>query len=323
MHINRKQTLSGSEVFQGNLDHVIDLTESLKKHSINDSEKSASDRFTVLLPPRHLFNDSNEYEDVESMLSENRPQLYGYCEEYKVEKEFANGWKLFDHQLLAINECLKLGRTILAFDMGLGKTLISLSWAKAVTRSLQYKCLTIIVAPCTLIDNWKREAAVLDFEVLNLKAKRTEKCSIKFSSWSKIPEVEEINKLLCSHFQSFVVVADEAHAMQSFSSQRTKLMLALCSHSKCVGSILSSGTPMKNGRPANLLPLLVAIRHPIAMNRVEFEKRYCNARRTPFCAWDTTGAANLPELKEKIGPYILRKTKVSFRLLVKINNLGF
>ena len=28
-----------------------------------------------------------------------------------------------------------------------------------------------------------------------------------------------------------------------------------------------------------------------------------------FCAWDTSGAINLEELKQKIGPYLLRKTK--------------
>jgi hypothetical protein len=67
---------------------------------------------------------------------------------------------------------------------------------------------------------------------------------------------------------------------------------------------------MKNGRPANIFPLLLGVRHPLARNKIEFEKRYCNARKTRFCPWDTTGAAHLPELRELIGPKLLRKTKV-------------
>ena len=68
---------------------------------------------------------------------------------------------------------------------------------------------------------------------------------------------------------------------------------------------------MKNGRPANLLPLLTAIRHPIASNKVSYEKRYCNARKTKFCPWDTSGASNLVELQERLGGKIIRKTKVN------------
>ena len=68
---------------------------------------------------------------------------------------------------------------------------------------------------------------------------------------------------------------------------------------------------MKNGRPCNILPLLIAIRHQIARNKIEFEKRYCNAKKTKFCPWDTSGSSNLIELKKKIEGSLIRKTKVS------------
>jgi hypothetical protein len=41
-----------------------------------------------------------------------------------LEAPIANGWKLFKHQKEAILKCLELNRIILAYDMGLGKTLI-------------------------------------------------------------------------------------------------------------------------------------------------------------------------------------------------------
>lgn len=77
-----------------------------------------------------------------------------------------------------------------------------------------------------------------------------------------------------------------------------------------MGTVLATGTPMKNGRPVNLLPLLAGIRHPLASNKMTFEMRYCNARKTKFCPWDTSGASNLVELQEKLGGKLIRKTKV-------------
>jgi hypothetical protein len=68
---------------------------------------------------------------------------------------------------------------------------------------------------------------------------------------------------------------------------------------------------MKNGRPVNLLPLLTGIRHPLASNKLSYEQRYCNAKKTKFCAWDTSGASHLEELQERLGGRLIRKTKVS------------
>jgi SNF2 family DNA or RNA helicase len=228
-----------------------------------------------------------------------------------------NGWKLFKHQKDAVVECLKLGRTIMAFDMGLGKTIISLVWAKAVC-TLCPDCIAIIIVPCTLTEIWKREAEMIGFTTVdihskNAKLKQNKKVTtdkvrgpwISIHSWSKIPSAGEIN-------QRFVLIADEAHAMQSITSIRTKNTLSICLHGNCLGLVLSTGTPMKNGRPSNILPLLIGIRHPVAQNKIEFEKKYCNAKKTKFCAWDVSGASNLEDLRSSIGPYLMRKTKVNY-----------
>ena len=229
-----------------------------------------------------------------------------------------NGWKLFQHQKDAVIDCIKLGRSIMAFDMGLGKTLISLIWAKSVCSSFN-DCITIIIVPCTLIQIWKREAEMLGFHVIQNLPKNDQNFGlntdnkihkkdefnpkISINSWAKIPILKEVST-------KYVLIADEAHAMQSITSIRTKNILSLCLHRNCYGVILSTGTPMKNGRPSNILPLLIGIRHPVASNKIEFEKKYCNAKKTKFCNWDTSGASNLEDLRTAIGPYLLRKTKV-------------
>eukprot|EP01035_Chromulina_nebulosa_P018393 gene18393-24094_t len=197
--------------------------------------------------------------------------------------------------------------------MGLGKTIISLCWAKAVSTSIP-NTITLVIAPCTLQETWKREAEMLGFKCVKLEDlkkyhSKSQTPYIVIVSWSKIPQVDELVSNYYSRDMKYLLIGDEAHAMQSLSSIRTQSALKLCLNSKCIGTVLSTGTPMKNGRPCNILPLLIAIRHPVAKNKVEFEKRYCDAKKTKFCLWDTSGATNLDELKSNIESHLIRKTK--------------
>jgi SNF2 family DNA or RNA helicase len=122
------------------------------------------------------------------------------------------------------------------------------------------------------------------------------KSKIIIVSWAKVIETCEIERLFGKD-KKFVVICDEAHAMQTLKSQRTQAVLGLCLSKNCIGTTLATGTPMKNGRPSNIFPLLVAIRHSVSKNKIEFEKKYCNAKKTRFCIWDISGASNLTELR--------------------------
>ena len=110
----------------------------------------------------------------------------------------------------------------------------------------------------------------------------------------------------------FLLVCDEAHHLQSFESLRTAATLALCRSSLCVGVLLLTGTPMPNGKPCNILPLLACIGHELADDRRKFEERYCDARYCNFGqgkTWVTSGASNLDELHSRIGRHMLRLRK--------------
>lgn len=114
----------------------------------------------------------------------------------------------------------------------------------------------LIICPCTLAENWQREALALGYRDFDDKSATSDCLCMKISSWAKVvdPSVflsqhREINNLL--------VIFDEAHAMQTIKSQRTQAALRLALHASCRGVVLSTGTPIKNGRPCNLLPLLL------------------------------------------------------------------
>jgi hypothetical protein len=111
---------------------------------------------------------------------------------------------------------------------------------------------------------------------------------------------------------NYVLIADEAHYAQSGSKTiRGQAFLELAKQSRAV--FAATGTPIKNGRPINVFPLLQACQHPLAEDQRAFEKRYCAAHEKSVAGkviWDVTGAAHLDELYKKTnGSTILYKKK--------------
>ena len=204
-----------------------------------------------------------------------------------LDEPLPDGKVLFKHQKEAIIDLIKLKRIILAHDMGLGKTLISLIAAKVLLDKKEAEKI-IVVCPVSLKTNWQREA-----EPLNLE--------LEIYSWAKIPTEIENN---------FILICDESHLAQGGTkTQRGKNFLALSKNDNCIACYLLSGTPMKNGRPINLFPLLKAVKHPITKDQTFYHRRYCDAKATRFSQWDVSGAIHLDDLFLKTKDIILRKTK--------------
>lgn len=190
---------------------------------------------------------------------------------------------LFNHQVDGIKEILKTRRIILADEMGLGKTTTALVAARETGLPVY------VVAPKSLHINWMREASI---NGVNLK--------LPLISWAKIPKPPK---------EEFFVIMDEAHAMQSMMSSRTKKALEFVNAARFVVAV--TGTPLKNGRPSNLFALLCAIKHPLSLSKKSYEKNFCNAHPTRFSKWDATGASNLDTLFESTKDVILRRDKAS------------
>lgn len=204
-----------------------------------------------------------------------------------------NGRSLYQHQKdsvrWAINQIQStdLRGVILALDMGLGKTTVSLVAAKAY-QSL-FNIPVFVICPASLKDNWKREAELIG-------------CQIEVFSWAKMAKPLEHSE--------YILIADEAHYAQAGQkSQRGKNFIELATNANCKAAMFLTGTPLKNGRPVNLYPLLKASNHCLAKDKKGYEVRYCAARPTRFCPWDTTGAAHLDELHANTRDVILRRMK--------------
>ena len=213
----------------------------------------------------------------------------------ELDRPLGCGWNLFEHQKEAVKWLLAHRKGgiyrggILADDMGLGKTLSALVAARAMAKI--HGNPIFVICPASLKDNWLREAAKAG-------------AAIEVFSWAKMPKALESQK--------YLVIADEAHYAQNENSKRTKELKALADHENCLGTWLLTGTPIKNGRPINLFPLLQITQHPIAADPWEFQKYYCNAHHKAIGSksiWDNTGAAHLDELSKKTEDVILRRKK--------------
>lgn len=208
-----------------------DLQNGLHHLKVSDAkQKRASFPQNENRPPEDQFRVSKQYAApiMGAMRAVGDEEL---CQAAGLDETLQNGWTLYPHQKEAVESCIKEKRSILAFDMGLGKTMISLLWAKAFCRSYP-SCSVLVVAPCTLLENWKREADVAfhGFEA---------ECNIQYCSWAKITAPAAIlSQAGCS---SFVLICDEAHAMQTLASARTRAALALCKSPACRGCILATG----------------------------------------------------------------------------------
>jgi Helicase conserved C-terminal domain/SNF2-related domain len=207
----------------------------------------------------------------------------------------ANGWYLREYQksgvewLLAHRKGGLFNGGILGDQMGLGKTLTALVAARSL--QLVNSCPILVIAPVSVHESWVREA---------------EKAQIKIEvfSWAKIPNPLESRE--------YLIIADEAHYAQSGESQRAKKLKVLAHHKNCIACWLLTGTPIKNAAPINFLSLLEIVNHPLAADKLEYQRRYCNAHHKVVgnkSIWDNTGYSCLEELSEKTKDVILRRTK--------------
>ncbi len=203
--------------------------------------------------------------------------------------EIADGRMPLPHQRSGASWLLARRGAVLADEMGLGKTLTSLLAARAMARCCDVR--VIVLAPMGLHSHWQREAKTIHLP-------------ITLHSWASIP-----SQLVTT---GFLLIVDEAHFAQSIQAKRTKSLLRLARHPRLRAIWMLTGTPMKNGRPIQLYPLLAAIDHPLAKNQNEFEERFCNPilnRRGKSTYSNNKDSSNLVELRRLTSSIILHRKK--------------
>jgi SNF2 family DNA or RNA helicase len=206
-----------------------------------------------------------------------------------LDEPLADGRGLFAHQRAAVRWLLARRGAVLADAMGLGKTLSSLVAARAMVRRAD--CRVVVVAPAGLHDHWRGEGLALGLQ-------------LELHSWARLPpELPPAGTVL---------IVDEAHYAQNASTARSQALLRLARHPRLRAIWLLTGTPMKNGRPAQLFPLLAAIDHPLGRRQRVYEELFCQGHwrdQGGRWVWQATGASNLAELQRLTRPLVLHRRK--------------
>ncbi len=206
-----------------------------------------------------------------------------------LDEPLVDGRRLLAHQRAGARWLLARRGAVLADAMGLGKTLTALAAARSMVRLAD--CRVVVVAPSGLHHHWRQEACALGL-------------TVDLHSWARLPA--ELPPAGC------VLLADEAHYAQNLASQRTRALLRLTRHPRLRAAWLLTGTPMKNGRPVQLFPLLAAIGHPLAADQRHFEERYCQGHwreQRGVRQWEARGASQLEELHRLVRPLVLLRRK--------------
>ena len=218
-----------------------------------------------------------------------------------------------EHQKIAIEKLLANNKFILADDMGLGKT------TSAVIASLESKARKIlIVCPASLKINWVREiknysdrkvlivegrkwGSTFDFYIINYDIIKN------YHTTDKSEDSDDYKLLVNANFD--LAIVDEAHYISNATANRTRLLNDVLETIPKVW--LLTGTPMTS-RPINYFNLLKIVESPLALNWQSYVRRYCKGYQFNVGnrkVWNTSGASNLDELRERTKNLVLRRMK--------------
>jgi len=204
--------------------------------------------------------------------------------------------KLLPHQEVSKQFLLAKKRCILADEPRVGKTLAT---ASAALEHLP----ALIVCPAIVKTVWMSAFTNLNPDVpvtiINGKKNATSigADGITIINYDLLGAITKIGK-----FKTLIL--DESHRIKSPKAIRTKAALKLM---KAIPNVYAlSGTPIPN-RPIELFPLLSGL-GIYKGGYYDFASRYARMWKAPW-GMDVSGASNLPELREKMKPYVLRRKK--------------
>jgi SWI/SNF-related matrix-associated actin-dependent regulator 1 of chromatin subfamily A len=218
-----------------------------------------------------------------------------------------------EHQKVAIEKLLANNKFILADDMGLGKT------TAAVIASIESGAKKVlIVCPASLKINWDREiknytdrrvlivegrkwGSTFDYYIINYDILKN------YHTTEKSEDSDDYKLLVNEKFD--LAIVDEAHYVSNTTANRTRLLNDVLETIPRVW--LLTGTPMTS-RPINYFNLLKIVDSPLTLNWQSYVRRYCKGYQFNVGnrkVWNTSGASNLDELRERTKSYVLRRMK--------------
>ncbi len=276
----------------------------------NAAESIADDFIEI---PKYKFNEIDQLFDqaeldpiVLAELSTLRKQLANFSSlsEVQLPPTFVGNLRPYQQQglqWLHFLDGLNFGGC-LADDMGLGKTIQILAFL-ATQKAKGQSAPTLLVLPTTLIFNWRHEIQQFlpSFQMLVLDGPNRIEKGMQFEQYDLVlvsyhnllTDINTLKKITFNY-----VILDESQQIKNPDSQRYKTVNLLKSRNR----IILTGTPIEN----NTMDLYAQLSF-IVPGLLGSKKYFKDVYTTPIDAFHDRKRKKM--LKEKIKPFILRRTK--------------
>jgi superfamily II DNA or RNA helicase len=270
---------------------------------------TATDGETLMRLPVHRFTAGPRLQAVLEQYHQQKapdplPAPEGFAGQLRPYQERGLGWLAFLHRFDQ-GACL-------ADDMGLGKTIQLLAFLQHLKAEEELRRPVLLVAPTSVLTNWKREAAGFtpELEVREhygprrpsseaALAKALDGVDLVLTTYGLVQRDSEL--LESVDWQG--VVIDEAQAIKNPSAKQSQAARDLARPRKQGRfRIALTGTPVEN-RVSELWALMDFLNPRVLGDEAFFRQRY----RLPIERYGDM--SSLRDLKARVGPFILRRLK--------------
>jgi SNF2 family DNA or RNA helicase len=278
--------------------------------SLDDALRlTATDGDTLMRLPVHRFEGGPRLQAVLEQYHQQKapdplPAPEGFSGQLRPYQERGLGWLAFLHRFDQ-GACL-------ADDMGLGKTIQLLAFLQHLKAENELKRPVLLVAPTSVLTNWKREAAGFTPELgvhehygprrpssPEALKKALKGVDLMLTSYGLLQRDSEL--LESVDWQG--VVIDEAQAIKTPTAKQSMAARDLARPGKLSRfRIALTGTPVEN-RVSELWALMDFLNPKVLGDEPFFRQRY----RLPIERYGDM--ASLRDLKARVGPFILRRLK--------------
>lgn len=213
--------------------------------------------------------------------------------------------ELLPYQLDGIAFAVGAGRAILADDMGLGKTIQGIGVAELLRREANIRRV-LVVCPATLKSQWRAEIrrfSALDCQlVLGSAAERARQYGN--ACFFTICNYEQVLRDILAIEQApwDLIILDEGQRIKNWEAQTSRVIKGLRSRY----ALVLSGTPLENR-----LDELFSVVEFIDDRRLGPVFRFFNCHRVVDDKGKVLGYKHLAELRERLAPILLRRTRAS------------
>jgi len=278
--------------------------------SLDDALRlTASDGETLMRLPVHQFTAGPRLQAVLEQYHQQKapdplPAPEGFAGQLRPYQERGLGWLAFLHRFDQ-GACL-------ADDMGLGKTIQLLAFLQHLKAEQELRRPVLLVAPTSVLTNWKREAAGFTPELEVREHYGPRRPSTEAALTKALDGVDMVlttygllqrdSELLESVDWQGVVI-DEAQAIKNPSAKQSQAARDLARPRKQGRfRIALTGTPVEN-RVSELWALMDFLNPRVLGDEAFFRQRY----RLPIERYGDM--SSLRDLKARVGPFILRRLK--------------